>query len=372
MISLKRLEELAALKHDAFIVSAYIRLDPRLAYDRHHPLTQLKGLIHRYEQISSDEARLAALRRERPRIERHLQTLGQNGRGAVVYACEPAKLWEAYTLDVLTPSHIAVEPQPAISMLMRLVEQYPRLAVMVVQKDHGVIYTTQLRSGEERVRVESEVQGRHDQGGWSQSRFQRHIDYQVRVHLKELIEALERVHLEYPFERLAIGGTPDTVAETLRLLPDSIKPRVIGTFPIDFKHAAEDEILSQAYALNEEFERRGEQQLVERLGEAQNPGGHGVTGLDQTLRRLAEHRVDHLIVAEQVDLKGTVCTKCGHLDVRAFDHCPVCGAAGREAENIVDLAMEKALMDGARIESVEGAPRDWLREHGGIGAILRY
>lgn len=372
MISLKRLEELAALKHDEFVVSAYIRLDPRLAYDRHHPLTLIKGLIRRYEQFSNDTARLAALRRERPRIERHLQSFGQTGRGVVVFACEPANLWETYCLDALTPSHLAVEPRPVISILMRIIEQYPRLAVLVAQKNHGLIYTTELRSGEERARIESQVQGRHEQGGRSQSRFQRHIDYQVRVHLKELIDALERLRIEYPFDRLAIGGTPDTVAEMLRLLPDSIKARVIGTFPIDFKHSAEDEILNRAYAINEEFDRRGEQQLVERLGEARNPGGHGVTGLDQTLRRLAEHRIDHLIVAEQVALKGTACTKCGHLDVRPFDHCPVCGAAGREAENIVDLAMERALLDGARIGSLDGPPREWLREHGGIGAILRY
>ncbi|MCE5229065.1 hypothetical protein LLG95_05660 [bacterium] len=372
MISLKRLEELTSLKHDAFIVSAYLRADPRLACDRHQPLTQFKGLVRRFDQFCPDRARRDALERERPRIERHLQGLGPSSRGVVIFACEPAGLWEPINLDVLTPSHLAVETRPVTSFLMRIIEQYPRLAVMVVQKDQGVIYTTELRRGGERARVESEVQGRHDQGGRSQSRFQRHIDYQVRVHLKDVIDALARLQTENPFGRLAIGGTPDTVAEALRLLPDSISKRVIGTFPIDFKHASEDEILEQACRINQEYERKTEQELVDRLDEAKHPGGRGVVGLDQTLKRLAEHRIDHLIVAEQVELKGTVCEKCGHLDTRPFDHCPACGAAGREADNIVDLAMERALLDGARIESLEGTPRDWLREHGGIGAILRY
>lgn len=372
MISTKKLEELAVLRHDALIVSAYIRLDPKLAYDRRNALTQLKGLVRRFEQSTRDKPRLEALGRERPRIERYLQSLGPTGRSVVVFACEPGNIWETFNLDVLVPGRIDVENKPSVAFLLRVVEQYPRLAVLVAQKDHGVIYTTELRTGEERARVETEVQGRHEQGGWSQSRFRRHIEYQVQTHLKEVIESLERVQRQSPFARLAIGGTDDTINDLLRILPDEMSRKVIGTFSVDFKHMSEDGILERAHAINEEFERRKEQELVERLDEEKHPGGRGVVGLDQTLRRLSEHRIDRLIVTDQPDLAGTVCTKCGHLDTRPFDHCPVCRAPGRQVDNIVDLAMEQALIDGAKIEALEGEPNEWLRRHGGVGAILRY
>jgi hypothetical protein len=43
MIHIPDLEELRSLRSDDSIVSAYVAVNPRLQYDRNHPVTEFKG-----------------------------------------------------------------------------------------------------------------------------------------------------------------------------------------------------------------------------------------------------------------------------------------------------------------------------------------
>src|SRR4051794_4504993 len=62
--------------------------------------------------------------------------------------------------------------------------------VAVVSREQGRIY--RLRGGrlDEIVDESEEQPGQHDQGGWSQARYQRHIDHLVHQHLKAVGEAI--------------------------------------------------------------------------------------------------------------------------------------------------------------------------------------
>src|SRR5256885_9916650 len=55
-------------------------------------------------------------------------------------------------------------------------------------------YTTLFRS--------DEVHGQHDQGGWSQARYQRSVEKEVHDHLKRTAEVAFRRFQRLPFDRL--------------------------------------------------------------------------------------------------------------------------------------------------------------------------
>ena len=79
-----------------------------------------------------------------------------------------------------------------LAPLVPLVGRGDGALVAVVGRERGEIY--RLRGGrlEEVVDHTEEQPGRHDQGGWSQARYQRHIEKLVAEHLREVAEELDR------------------------------------------------------------------------------------------------------------------------------------------------------------------------------------
>jgi peptide chain release factor subunit 1 len=103
--------------------------------------------------------------------------------------------------------------------------------VAVLQRDKARIYIAEQGRADQQVQFASEVPGQHNQGGWSQMRFQRHIDFHVTEHLKKVIDELTTLAEARPFT-LALGGTEETVNQTFKMLPDPVAGRVIGRFPV--------------------------------------------------------------------------------------------------------------------------------------------
>ena len=70
----------------------------------------------------------------------------------------------------------------------------------------------------EHVDVTSDVHGQHDQGGWSQARFQRGIEHEVLLHMKDVSDILLRLHEDQPLDCLVVAGPTAEAAEFVRLL----------------------------------------------------------------------------------------------------------------------------------------------------------
>jgi hypothetical protein len=79
------------------------------------------------------------------------------------------------------------------------------------------------------------------------------------------------------------------------------------------------------------------------------------------------------LYAEGLEISGGQCLDCRSLVSDALTStCPYCGVALKPSDNLLDLALTRAIDSGARIEQVRGRAADSLREVGGIGAFLRF
>lgn len=371
MINRQEIERLADLKSDSGIVSVYLRITPRLAYDRSFPATQFKGALKRATRRLKHEQWQQAADRESEKILSFLETGKTKGRSLVIFSCQPSGIWEVIESDVSLPTLVDVDATTKTGLLTRLLDEYPRLAVVVVQRDNAVIYLSEQRISGEVGRVTSNVPGQHDQGGWSQGRFERHIEFHVAEHLKKVVEELNTLSQSQSFEWLVVGGTEETVKDFLDRLPQPVAEKNIGTFPVDFKHDGEKEILERARRAREQHERETELQLVQQLFDAAKAGGQGTLGIRDTLQANAENRIRTLLVADTLAIDGWGCSDCDYVDQKEFKSCPYCGGQGLEMD-IVDPIIEKAFTAGARIETLYGEARDRLMTAGGIGALLRY
>lgn len=372
MISRKEVERLATLHSEEGILSAYIKVDPRLRYEPSQPAVKFKGALKRFARRAKDERWLAVAEREKDRVLSFLEGWDASGRGLAIFSCEPANIWEVVHLGVLVPSWVSVDTTTNTALLVQVLDEYPRFVVAVVQRDNASIYIAEQRAVGEAAEVQSHVPGQHAKGGWAQARFQRHIEFHVERHLNKVIEELHQLYYDRPFNRLAVGGTEETVNELVKMLPEPLSRRVIGTFSVDFKHQTEDEVLEQARELLHEDERRSERQLVEQLVDAAESGGRGVVGIDDTVRAVFEGRVHVLAVAEGITKEGSACQNCDYIAAGDFGRCPACGEEAEKIPDIVERAVEGAYLTGAHVETVFGEAREWLLARGGLGAVLRY
>jgi peptide chain release factor subunit 1 len=374
MIDRKEIQRLAEMRVAEGVLSAVVKLDPRLGYERGQAVMKFKGAYRRAFRAAGEDDR-AVLERERDAVIDYLETADLSGRGVVIYSSTPAKVWEVVPLEVMAPSRVSVGPELDIGVLETVFEEYPRMAVVILDGDEARIYTAD--QGEEkaggRTRTKLPLPGRHSQGGWSQARFQRHVEFHHTQLLKEAADRLEKLFHTRPFDRLVVVGVEEATKEFAEMLSEPVRERLLGRLTANFKHENDDHILDRARALREGDERASEAALVDRIRGQAEAGGHGVLGIDETIEAIVEGRVDTLAVAEGVEREGSACLNCDYFAATRFATCPVCSQAEvEELPDVVDYAIERALLSGARVNVVFGAAAEMLVAVGGIGAVLRY
>ena len=245
------------------------------------------------------------------------------------------------------------------------------MVVAVLQRDKARIYIAEQGTSEEKSQVATGVPGQHKQGGRSQMRFQRHIDFHVAEHQKKVIDELASLTEIGPFA-LALGGTDEVVNELLKTLPEVIATRVIGKFAVDYKQDTEQQIVEHAELVWKNRQQFEEAQLLNQLFDAAKSGMRGVLGLEPTLSALVEEKVRTLAIADGFAIEGSVCTRCDYFSAQEFKICPLCGGDA-EQRDVTDRAVEKAILTGADPEVVTtGEARNRLLGEGGLGALLRY
>src|SRR5207245_2033727 len=73
-----------------------------------------------------------------------------------------------------------------------------------------------------------DVPGQHEQGGWSQARYQRHIEEHVGRHLKRVAEVLLRFFKRRNFDHLILAGPEEILPQFEQALHDYLRQRVVA------------------------------------------------------------------------------------------------------------------------------------------------
>jgi peptide chain release factor subunit 1 len=371
MLSRSELERLAALKSDDGILSVYIKVDPNLGYDRTQASAAFKGATKRFLRTADDRAR-QIFEREKDRVQKHLDAWVPKGRSLVIFTSTPADLWEVLNLDVALPTALIANRTTYTAMLARLLDEYPRMAVALLDGEEARIYLGEQRQREKDTEITSDIPGWHEQGGWAQARYQRHIEFHHARHLKKVATELKDIYYSKPFDRLVIVGV-DSAADELRgMLPGPIAARVIGHFGADFKQHSDEEILQRAGDLRTDALRREEIALVQQIADSAGAGGKGVVGLEDTIRAIHDGRVEVLARVAGITADGSACENCEYFSSEPFETCPVCSGASEHLEDVAGYAAEQAFLKGAKINTVLDEASEMLAARGGLGAVLRY
>jgi peptide chain release factor subunit 1 len=381
------LERLAALGPGPKVLSICINLDPGQFPTPRDRRSEVVSLVDqaasRVEQ--EDEPDRKELRKDVQKLRAWLleHPDWENGaRGLAIFLSNARDLFEVFKVAAPVSTTVAIEATPYLEPLAVLAPSRA-VCVALVERDRARIFCGNEAALEEIAdERDEEVPGRHDQGGWSQPRYQRHIEDHVDRHLGDVAARLLDLYKEGRVERLVIGCTEELLPRVLDHLHSYLRERFAGRVEVDIKTANADDVRKLAAAVLQGEDERREAELFERLRRELAVGGRAAYGLEGTLAALNEARVEVLITRPDLSEPGVFCPKCGWLGVAphpgggnplaeaAGSECPVDGETLDHTGNVVGKAVERAILLSA--ETCVPRFHDDLDRLGGIAALLRF
>jgi peptide chain release factor subunit 1 len=354
------------------ITSLYLSVDGR-RYPRKRDyelrLDDLLRRLRRHADGLGEEPSARSVLADAHAIEAYVRDGFDRGdtRGLAVFSAHAAGLWQEVRVPRPVRDRVVVAPDADLLPLEALLTTYGSMCVALVDYAKARLFVVRLGRIEEVSDVWDDVPGRHEQGGRSQMRMQRHVDDHRRRHLKRVAETLFRLYKRRPFRHLVTAGPAEAHVELERDLHAYLRERVRARVAMPVASST-DEVLARALQIEEALERAEAEAKVERVAQAAAAGAGGVVGLRGTLAALAEDRVAELVVSVDLASPGAACPSCGRLCDDGTS-CPACGASVQPVPDVVEAAVAQAFRRGCRVETVNGAG---LAPLGGIGALLRF
>jgi peptide chain release factor subunit 1 len=375
-VSWEKLKELAAFRAvRGQAISLYLDLDPSVAPTAGDVATRANALLDEGERTLAGHGDLtheqrAGLRDDFVRIRRYLDDDfdRQGSRGLAVFADGLDNLWQVLPLTEHVPDAVKVAAELHLAPLVPLVGRGEGAVVAVVSREQGRLYRLVGGRLEEVADLFEEQPRRHDQGGWSQARMQRHVDELAKDHLKDVGVELENQLRRLRHPRVVVVCPEEMKSEFAELLSADARGAIIGWTTAQ-AHASPAELLGVAMPALEQWRERHEAEVVERWKEEAGRNGRASSGWEQTLEAASDARVDCLLFQEGVEHSACVCPACGRVSVEG-GRCPLDGTEMEKRDEGLDLAVHRVLAHGGQVLALRHR-RD-LDPVGGIGALLRF
>ena len=369
------LRRLAEIRLDRPVVlSLYLDLDPAEFATPPARATAVRSLLDEAERRirelddlpHDDRVGLrASLAQAGELLQGDLPTEG--AQAVAIFAAEQTGLFEALRLPRPLPSRVAIRRSPLIAPLARLARR-ERWCVALVNRRDARVFRGSPDGLREIEQVHDLVFGQHDQGGWSQARYQRGIEKEKDDHLKHTVEVLMKHFKRRPFERLILGGPREVVADFESKLHGYLTERLAGRIEVDVEHSTPEQVLEAVQPRFEELEEEREAEGLERIGET----GRAALGLEEVLRALNERRVETLVADDRFAAEGTCCPLCGWLGPAGERTCPADGTELEVLEDLTEQAVELTIQQSAEILAIRRRRDELIERAGGVAALLRF
>jgi peptide chain release factor subunit 1 len=377
-ITWEQLRELAAFRTEhGCAVSLYVGLDPSTVPTPGNLASHTRSLLARAER-QLDERRGVLSHDERRALERDLDRIAawfgsefsrEGVRGVAVFAAERDEMFMPLLLPWPVDDEARIAKQLYLAPLVRVAGRGDGALVAYVGRERGDVY--RLRGGQlvPLVDEKARVPGRHDQGGWSQARYERHIETIVDRHLREVADALDLCVRRRRDVHVVLAGPEETRTAFENLLSPEVRATLVGWVAAE-AHVDAPRLLEVARPLLDEWRAGREEELLGRWREEAARNGRATAGWEETLQAASDGRVELLLVREGADRSAYVCPACGRAQAMEGS-CPLDGTTLQQADTGLDLAVHQTLTHGGTVEVIGEGHRD-LEPVGGVAALLRF
>ena len=358
--------------HDLPVVSLYLSLTADQHGRDNYEVFLRKSLSSRVEAFPPGSAERASLDRDVERIRAYVaDEVHRRANGLALFACAGAgEFFEAIQLDAPIDEHLLViGAVPHIYPLVRLIDQYPRYASVLVDTHRARIFVFGLGAVERREQVTGVKTRRNSMGGWSQARYQRRAENFHLHHIKEVVATLERIVSEDKIQHIIAAGDDVVVAMLRDELPKPLSEKLIDVLALDRK-ADDDAVIEATLAALRERDGETDAERVGELLDAWQSGGLGVVGPEATLRALEMGQVDEMLIAARPEIVRTVQRLPDDAARQPTVDTSASGEVPEAKRHLSDELVTRATQTSASIRIIEDPAL--LEAHGGVGAFLRF
>jgi peptide chain release factor subunit 1 len=379
VVTWNRLRELAAFRaQKGLAVSLYLGLDPGVATGTMPgAATRINSLLDEAQksafanrdELTHDQKR--GLRSDFEQIREYLTNdFDRAGaQGLAMFVAGLDTFWSASALSERVPDRACVGPDFHLRPLVPLLGRSDSAIVAVIDRERGLLFKLENRGLAPLADLSEEQPGRHDQGGWSQARYQRHIDELARQHLRSVAEDLDAHVRRGPARRVVVVGPEEARSALADLLAPETRNCVVG-WTAGEGYATPAELYDLALPFLEQARVAEETATLARWQEEAGRNGRAASGWDETLEAASDGRVELLLFEENVDRLAYECPACGRAQTQN-GACPLDATRLEPRGDGIDLAVHQTLNHGGSVRAL-ARERHELGPVEGIAALLRY
>jgi peptide chain release factor subunit 1 len=367
------IDRLAAFEpNDLPVVSLYLNAQADEHGKHNYDVFVRKELSERAKTFAPDTPERASIDEDMVKINRYLeQNIEPPTQGIAIFACSRANgFFETLQLEApIENNRVFVYERPHLYPLARLLDQYPRYAVVLADTNAARIFVFALGKASKRRELENVKTKRTQVGGWSQMRYQRHTENYHLHHAREVIDNLERLVRDERIEHVILAGDKETIIPLLReQMSRELSEKVVDVLSLGID-TPEQELLEESLNAYRRHNSLSDMEKVEHLiGEYQRDG-LAVAGVPQTLAALSNGQVEELLIASAADVLQF--DKSEVEKVLSVYGSPGDSSTTLDQRTIADELVRRATqLSSARITFIEDA--NVLKNVGGVGALLRY
>jgi peptide chain release factor subunit 1 len=310
-------------------------------------------------------------------VERIQAYLGDEVRrsatAVAIFACSAQKdFFEALQLDAPIDDHwLFIGSMPHLYPLARVNDRFPRYAALLADTNAARLFVFGLGATETQKEVKNVKTRKSSMGGWSQARYQRHLENFHLQHMKEVVDVLDRVVRDEAIDHIVVSCDAVTKPTLMEQLPKHLAEKIVDLTKLDI-NAPEHEVLARTLEALHEHDADTDVAQVERMFDAWNAGGLAVVGPEDTLQALEKGQVEELLITTSPELLRRAATLTSDMAPAPVDVETTApnGAGDSDRHRLADHFVVHAHMSAARIRFVEDPAL--LADVGGVGALLRF
>jgi peptide chain release factor subunit 1 len=222
---------------------------------------------------------------------------GYTGPGLAYFADLGADFARGVELVAPPRPLIAVDDEAVIAPLALQLDEYEPVGIITVDASGAKIYVAAGQVAEEEASLRENIHHLSKVGGWSQMRYQRRRDKEVKRFAGEVAARAEEVFAAEEVRRVLLAGRDRMVGAVEEELPAAWRERIVGSVRWDLD-GSDDELLAKIKPVLEKAEREEEEKLLDRYGAELRRGGLAVAGAAEVERALQMGAVDTVLVGK--------------------------------------------------------------------------
>lgn len=360
MFNIETIEQLAKIEGEN-LVSLYLDLD-RSKYSNIGIKDKVKDLLKKVEINDALKDDLSN------KLSDFLSRVSGNTKSVAVFYSKAH--WYPYVFSHPLDDFVCVDNFFDLEPLLFLLSENRNVAVLLINSEESRFLAVFLGNLEDHRHLEDRIIRKHKKGGWSQARFERKVDGEIKEHLKHSSDFLIRMDKIYKFDYIFLRSDSELENEFKNIVPKNILDKIRGDIKVDFNAPAE-QIIGMVDRLTQEKVQEEENKEVSEITELyKNRHGENkiVTGIVEVTRALYDNKISKIIVNEEYSEPGFFCVFCGYIAL-SEEYCPYDQTPNSRTKNVVSVVLDQALAKGAKIEVLKNDAK--VKELGEIVGILR-